>query len=394
MSYPVEDIGSRGYRPTEPFDASDLARSNQLSETAKDVFKAELTKYFNFDASYDGRTKLIEIPNIDKFAIGTAPTEQNLETFVNLIMSYSDTPDRFPMVAITSASVREKRLGLGNNYMGIFQYPPSVSGTKSGPFDIYNNWTITLKTWPFGVATRRGPTGDHEDVTLNSTITFVDGFFTDPRNATIDEIVKAINIQALYYKASANADGSLRLDAGGILAPSNPNYIEITGGTAECLSALGLTVGQSSSSVVDPPRNRYFTAADMVINIDVVSDDINTKQELADLVYAYFTYYTEKRFFQLLGRSYFQRGLDPEEWYHIIFKGEFNWSGETSIPRPGQEGYDRIYSVRGSVPITIIDYVDKRLEQPPINVSDITLEEDTFPDGDYPGQSYLGSFSR
>jgi len=129
----------------------------------------------------------------------------------------------------------------------------------------------------------------------------------------------------------------------------------------------------------------------MVINIDVISDDLNTKQELADLVYTYFTYYMEKRHFQLLGRSYFERGLDPEEWFHIIFNGQFSWSGETTIPRPGQEGYDRIYSVRGSIPVTVIDYIDKRITEAPVFGNQITLtNDDTIPAGDYPGTSYIG----
>lgn len=387
MAHPVENLENRGYVATSPYDSTDVPRFGQLTEVAKDAFKQELTEYFKYETS-DGVEKFVELPNIEKFAIGTAPGTNNLETFVNLIVSYADTKDRFPMVAITSASVREKRLGLGNNFFDTVQYPPSVSSTNAGPFNIVEGWRIELVTWPLGVGTITSPFEDARDVSVTSTIEFVDAFFANPAEATIEEIVAAINVQSLYYTAFANSDGTLRLQAGGLLAPSNPNYIEITGGTAECLAALGLTVGQSDSftSTSNPPKNRYFVAADMVINIDVISEELNTKQELADLVYAYFAYYMEKRYFQLLGRSYFERDLDPEEWFHIIFNGQFSWSGETTVPRPGQEGYDRIYSVRGSIPITVIDYIDKRVTQVPVFGNEIVLTSgESFPEGDYPG---------
>lgn len=392
MTHPTENLENRGYQPTSPYDSTDVPRFGQVSEIAKDAFKQELTKFFEYETS-DGSEKFTEIATIEKFAIGTSPGTNNLETFVNLIVSYADTKDRLPMVAITSASVKEKRLGLGNNFLDTVQYPPSISGTVAGPFNITEGWQIELKTWPLGVGTITSPFEDARDVSVTSTFEFVDSFFADPTQATIEEVVRAINVQALYYRAQANADGTLRLETGGLLAPTNPNYIEITGGTAECLTALGLTIGQSDTytSTDNPPKNRYFVAADMVINIDVISDDLNTKQELADLVYSYFAYYMEKRFFQLLGRSYFERGLDPEEWFHVIFNGQFSWSGEATVPRPGQEGYDRIYSVRGSIPITIIDYIDKRITDTPVFGNEITLTEATgFPEGDYTGDNYLG----
>ena len=389
MTYPTENLAGRGPIATDPYDENDKPRFGQVGEVAKDAFKQELTKYFEYE--YE---KNIELPNIEKFAIGTEPNAQNLETFVNLIMSYADTPDRFPMVAITSASVREKRMSIGNNFVSEVQYPPSVSGTATGPFNIVEGWQITLKTWPLGYGTRQEMFQEDEDVSQASTIEFVDIFFADPTQATIQEIVAAINHQALYYTASVNSDGTLRLSTGGLLAPATPNYIEITGGDAECLTALGLTVGQSDTytNTSNPPKNRYFVAADMTVNIDVISDDLNTKQELADLVFDYFAYYMEKRNFQLFGRSYFEEGLDPEEWFHVIFNGQFTWSGETTVPRPGQEGYDRIYSIRGSIPITVIDYIDKRKTAAPVFGNQITLtQDDTLPVGDYPGTSFIGN---
>jgi len=391
MTNPTENLRDRGPIATDPYDVTDVPRFGQLEELAKDVFKQELTQFFKYGT--DGLAKLKELPNVEKYAIGTETGADNLETFVNLIMSYADTPDRFPMVALTSASVREKRMGLGSNFVTSVQYAPSISGTVSGPFNLVSGWQMILETWPRGVETISQPFDDDLDVTQASTIEFADVFFADPTAATLTEVVTAINNMALYYTASANSDGTLRLNAGGTLAPTSPNYIEITGGDAECLAALGFTVGQSDTytNPANPPRNRYGMSADLVVNIDVISDDLNTKQELADLVLSFFTYYMEKRSFQFFGRSYFERGLDPEEWFHISFGGQFSWSGETSTSRPGQEGYDRIYSARGSMPITVIDYIDKQVVNDPTFGNLITLVNgDTLPDGDYPGTDYMG----
>ena len=391
MTNPTENLLDRGPIATDPYDVNDVPRFGQLEELAKDVFKQELTQFFQYGT--DGLAKLTELPTVEKYAIGTETGSSNLETFVNLIMSYADTPDRFPMVALTSASVRERRLGIGNNFIASVQYAPSISGTVSAPFNLVSGWQLILETWPRGVESIRQPFDDDLDVTQASTIEFVDTFFADPTAATLTETVTAINAQGLYYTASANSNGTLRLHAGGALAPTSPNHIEITGGDAECLLALGFTVGQSDTftSTANPSRNRYCIAADLVVNIDVISDDLNTKQELADLVFSFFGYYMEKRNFQFFGRSYFERGLDPEEWFHISFGGQFSWSGETSTARPGQEGYDRIYSARGSMPITVIDYLDKEVTADPTYGNLVTIvNDDTLPAGDYPGEDYLG----
>jgi hypothetical protein len=127
----------------------------------------------------------------------------------------------------------------------------------------------------------------------------------------------------------------------------------------------------------------------MVMNIDVVTDSLNTRTELSDLVYNYFAFYMEKRRFQLFGRSYFDRELTPEEWYHVSFNNQFSWSAEYSTSQKGGEQYEQIYAVRGSVPIFIEDFVDRKfvnddgfLDRQRI----IPAEE--FPVGDYGGINF------
>ena len=379
----IEDLAARVGVPTEPYDLTDVPRFGELSETAKDAFRKELEIHFDYQTA-DSETKLIESAAIQKFALGSNTNEQSLETVVGLLMAYGDKPNKYPMIVITSTSEREKVLGLGNNFVASVQYPPRIEGTVAGPYNLTDGWTLEITTWPLGT----------EDSAVVSTITFATVLFEDITAATIANVVNAINIQALYYTAEATSDGYLRLKTGGICAAATPNYIEVTGGTAAALAAFGLTVGDSDTylNTDRPPRNRYYDAADMTINIDIVSDDINTRTELADLVRNFFTYSMEKRRFQFLGRSYFTEGLDPEEWWHIILNRKFAWSAEINTPRPGGAQYDYIYAKRGSIPITMIDYMDKELTTPPIMLqsSDVSAD-DTVPTGDYGGDNYLRS---
>jgi len=196
----------------------------------------------------------------------------------------------------------------------------------------------------------------------------------------------------LYYNCSATTIGCLMIEAGGIAAKPDTNYIEVTDGSAAVLSQLGFAVGDSSSfaDTENPPRNRYGVAADMTINVDVVSDDINTRTELQDLVFDFFAFYLEKRRFQLFGQSYFERGLDPEQWFHVSINNQFSWSSEVTTPRTGSANYDQIYAVRGSIPIFIEDFLDRRLTGTFLDGDDVSLDgnmnpDGLVPDGDYPG---------
>ena len=377
----IEDLAGRVPVATSPYDSNDLPRFGELSESAKDVFRTELELYFDYKTA-DSTTKIIEATNIQKFALGASTGEQSLETVVSMLMSYGDRRDQFPMIAITSTSEREKPLGIGNNFVAHVQYPPRVNGTKVGPFNITDGWTLEITTWPLGTVA---------SATV-STITFASCLFSSLTAATIAQVVYAINVQALYYTAEATPEGYLRLRTGGVCANPTPNYIEVTGGTAACLSAFGFTVGQSDTylNTARPPRNRYYMAADMTVNIDVVSDDINTRTELSDLVFKFFAYHMEKRTFQFFGRSYFSENISPEEWWHIILNRTFSWSGELNTPRPGGVQHDHIYAKRGSIPITIIDYMDKELTSAPIFLQSTDVEaDDTIPAGDYGGRNFL-----
>lgn len=376
-----ENLTDRRYITTAPFAANDPPRFGQLIESAKDAFVSELKNYFDYKTS-DASYKISETPNIQKFELGAStPTERSFQETVNLIIAHADTLDKFPMIAVTSSTLRERKLGLGG-FVDRVQYPPSIISTEKGPFNLTDGWTLQIKTWPSGY---------QADETV-STIKFSSILFADISNVTNQELVDAINkSQALYYQMELTSDGYIRISTGGPCAVSTPNYIEVIGGDADCLLALGFTVGQSDTylNTANPPKNRYGLAGDMTVNIDIVTDDINTRTELCDLVHNFFTFYMEKRRFQFLGRSYQDRSINPEEWWHIIFQSQFNWSGELATPRVGGgEQYDYIYANRGSIPIFITDFIDRKLVTEPI----FLLRDHVIPDeaGELPSGDYGG----
>ena len=383
---PIENLNDRNrYLPTQPYDVNDLPRFGQLVETAKDAFAWELQNFFSYKTT-DASSKIIEIPTIQKFALGATSSENSLETVVDLIMSYGDTLDKYPMIAITGMNLREKKMSIGDNYTCNVQYPPSIVGANAGPFNLdYGTgeaWYLEIITYPLG---------DSESRTV-STIVFDKILFVDYTNVSTVELVEAINkSQALYYTCSVSTGNRLRISAGGPCAQGSPNYIEITDGSLALLNLLGFSVGDSDDylSTANPSKNRYEVFGDMTINVDVVSDSLNTKTELADLVFSFFAFYMEKRRFQFLGRSYFDRDLDPTEWYHIILKNQFAWSGETTRPRQGGEQYEHIYAIRGSIPIFIEDFIDRDIvTEPRFLLSENVQSTDLIPNGDYFGDDF------
>lgn len=375
MTNPTENL-DQTITPTQPLDGDDLPRFGQLVETAKDVLKKELIDYFNIITASDATNKILEIPNIEKFALGSTGATSELETVVNLIMQFADTPQKFPCVAITASNLRQRNMNIGVDLVAAVQYPPYVDSSNTGPFTLQDGWTLTLKTRPLGTVSSE----------VTSTIVISSSQFSDITSVTTQELADVITKQqALYYKAVALSSGALRLQTGGPLAKETPNYIEITGGTAAFLTELGFTVGQSMdyTDSTNPPRNRYGLTADLTLNVDVVADSLNTRGELADLIYTFFAFYLEKNRFQFIGRSYQETGLDPEEWYHIVLQNQFNWGGETATPRQGGEQLEHIYSIRGSVPVTVLDYIDRTVTEPSFVEEETYTFDSTLPQGDY-----------
>jgi hypothetical protein len=372
------------FEPSEPFSLKDLPKFGQLTETARDAFLKELTDFFDYTGE-DGLQKIEDLPNIQKFAFGSAEGNTGLETVVNMIMAFADTPDKFPMISITSSSLRQRVMDLGVSSSVKVQFPSSIKFRNKGPFNltqIIGDPVIIINTNPLGLYFQE------------SRISFDTSLFKDPANVTIHDIERVINAtQALYYQLVIDGE-YLRIEAGGKASPTSKNSIEVNGGNTQLLNLLGLEVGDvdSYNNPSNPEMYRDGIAADMVINIDVIADSINARLELSDLVYSFFAYYMKKKAFQLFGRSYFDRSIDTE-WWHLVLNNQFSWSGEINKPRQGGEQYEHVYAVRGSVPIFIEDFKDKVIVEDPtiIGTDNVTITQmDAAIDiiGDYTGINY------
>jgi hypothetical protein len=381
--------GPREYRGTVPRDPRNPPRFGQLIETVKDAFAAELYRFFESNTD-DIRAKLGEFPAIEKFAIGAGSTSTSMETVMNLIMSYGNTFDKYPMIAITSANDKEFVLGLGSTIVCDGQVAPRLTAGNEGPFNLQDGWTLRIRTWPLGLA---------EDP-VETTILLKDLLFSDIGNATVQDLVQAYNAQALYTQARQSGDGFFQIVAGGPCAQGAKNGLEIIGGTPDCLLALGYSVGQidlytDHTSGLKSPVQRYGVAGRMTINLDVISDDLNTRTQLADLVRSFFTFYVDRQYFQFQGRSYLDDSIDPPEWYQIILDRKFSWSGEYQRARQGGEQKSYLYSIRGSVPVTAADFIDRPVNRgnatfvQPQNVIQVDAQSDELPTGDYFGVNYL-----
>jgi hypothetical protein len=369
----IENLRDRGGRPTQPYDTGDLPRFGQLTETVKDVFAKELREFFSYNTS-DVSDKIGMAYNIEKYSFDTAGSfEGDYGTIVDLIMSHGDVVNKFPLVSITSSKLSENKLSIGNNLAQIIKPAPSVTGRNAGPFSVPENGTIQFTIIP----------NDDISRSTQSVITFTSYQFPDLNNILIDDVISIVNnTQALIYTLEKDANGHLVILAGGKILDSDNCRIEITGGN--CLNAFGFVVGDRGDydSQSNLPINRYYVSANMTINIDVIGDSQNTKQELSDLIFSFFSFYMEKRQFQFFGRSYFDRNL-LDEWFHIILLNKFSWSSEIAKPRPGKEGYSYIYAVRGSVPITVVDFIDKVVPYSDYMVDNSYIADEFIPDGDY-----------
>jgi hypothetical protein len=101
---------------------------------------------------------------------------------------------------------------------------------------------------------------------------------------------------------------------------------------------------------------RYSSAIDMTVNIDVGSEDENTRTQLVDIVAGVFQFYLRD-----IGWEY---NPDPEsdDLFQIIFDKVVSIGAEAEIPKPENDGFDKIFTNRVNFDCTFIDYVDRLAE--------------------------------
>lgn len=110
------------------------------------------------------------------------------------------------------------------------------------------------------------------------------------------------------------------------------------------------------------PTVREVVGGDMQVIIEISAVDTNTRSEITDIVYTFFTHYMEERKFSFLGSATKDTKTGDQNLYQIILKAQATIQGETDMPRPGGEGYERIYLNRITVPVIFIDYVDREVD--------------------------------
>jgi hypothetical protein len=185
--------------------------------------------------------------------------------------------------------------------------------------------------------------------------------FSDISNATLDEVVDAINLQALYVKAYKHKVGSnyyLGIQGGGPHGTQFPNKIEIVGGTA--LVEVGFTLNQTNQNYGSGKvaYHRHHIVLEATISIDIISESENVRTELTDLVHNFFGYVMSDRNWSFYGRSIYDQEVVGETYQIIIKDNEISVSGESEMPRQG-DTKDKLYINRINIPCTAILYSDR-----------------------------------
>lgn len=342
----IDNLNKRP-QPTEPDDPTDPPRFAQPIETTKDVFVAELKRFFNRNEITQSRFK--EIPNIRKFDISFRKGESSHETAVKIIRKLPDISENLPLVAVLATTGRNLPMGIGGQYVQAVAARTYVASTNQEKFALEGGQTLIYRTIT-----------PHKEVRV-STVIFRAHRFADISQATAQEVVDEINFQALYARASVGQGGTIILAYGGPLDGGISGDIEMgdeDGNTGTAAVALGFTPGQKSEFKSTTPFNRYHQATSLDIAMEIVAEDENIRTELMDLVWAFFTFYMDERDYMFLGRSIFDPSI-PNETYQVIIKPDPSMAGENEVPRPGGDERDKLYVNRMNVSVTTLWYTDR-----------------------------------
>lgn len=350
----ADELFDKQYRSTVPNDANDPPRFAQVMETTKDAFVLGLRTFFD-ETQAAGRRQ--ELPHIDKYAVGFAASQDPFLTTVEIVQEYPDILEQLPHVSVTVAGVRNRRATLGVPLIDQVQYPPRVEATSTGPYDLSQPTTATFQTLRYRTQPNR--VGQW----VESAVVFRSNRIANLASVSVQDVVRVINEQALYVRAFVTPENTVAIECGGRAGGDcRPNVIEILGtSTATVLTQLGLTPGQldNSFNATRAPANRYHMAAEVQVNIDVITPDPNLREELADLIYSWATFWLERDFFELQGRTWQAEDVNiPAEWYHVIVHQEVAVGQAQETPRPG-DGSDKVHVQRVTVPVTTFQYIDR-----------------------------------
>lgn len=347
------------------------AKPLQHVETVKDILTFELRRFF--EARKDGFKFLGEIPNIEKYRLALNGEES--DQFVSAVQVMRQLPDinqKLPLLAITAATGRTKKLGIGSQYVGVVQDPPRLTTTR-GPWNVSAGAQLlfktskgqTLITFSAGYAVDLASLKPLElQAIINTQSNRLQAFVMPDNTVSIRlkdsefEFIQVLPVELFDYTGayegpSANPSGLITCD--GWL----PSGIPRNGANSDASAVFGL-VGLSDNiyNSARPPKHRYQTAKDLSLNIDIGAEDDNQRTELTDLLSYFFEIFMQQTDFVVLGDA--EKG---QNW-QIALKCEMSLSGESEIPRPEGDGFAKIYVNRVSIPLISIDYVDRPAVRP------------------------------
>lgn len=115
-------------------------------------------------------------------------------------------------------------------------------------------------------------------------------------------------------------------------------------------------------NVARPPKHRYAMAWDLTLELQTLTEDENTRQELSDLIISFLTFYMEQQHFTLLGRSVTDESVTGEHW-QIVLLPNIRAGSEVEVART-DDGIDKIYTARFDVSLNISMYIDREVEHP------------------------------
>lgn len=107
-----------------------------------------------------------------------------------------------------------------------------------------------------------------------------------------------------------------------------------------------------------PPKHRRVMSMDAGVQIDVICEDENTRGELSDLIFSFFTFFLEKKYYSFYGRSVFDSTV-ADEHFQIVLKSDFRLGGETEIPRPSGDGTNKVYVSSFTANVICDQYIDR-----------------------------------
>lgn len=107
-----------------------------------------------------------------------------------------------------------------------------------------------------------------------------------------------------------------------------------------------------------PPMRRYTLAWKLSVNIDVLCHEENTRNELADLVLSFFSFFVEEKYYTFWGRTPFQGQTAQGEHFQVILQPGVRTTAENEIPRPG-DGTNKVFVIGFSVDIDLFWELDR-----------------------------------